>query len=608
MLLNEKGIKGLAHNDSTYGKNYVIYDDSVIDVIKRFSMRGNTNTTIENFVDVKDLNPLQRAYAAFAKEMGVPIIFFRGNKNFHGAHANGISFYNVDATFSHEFVYWHEFGHWLKNNQPQLFQEMLDAADITKAQLDEKRNSRPELTDDELKEEIICDAMSDVARRTGLLNQIGKKNSSLIQRIISWAKTTLDRFTDWFNRKELGLTNAQRDRMKDVFGKGVRQITDGNGNKIFRYNNRTHEIELVDGRKLPTVQKSGKARLSPDTETKKAAIEGELELPEGYRTESGNPLDESDTHEFIVDEDGNRDIGKIPKEIEQKTNGIVKAASVRLQVGHEKSDVDKGFGYIHILKHINEIRNKGFDSIPAYVKHILKNFNQIYQANDEKGKPIKNRIILYCKGDQSKGFMPIDLELEQRDGNYYTIVSAYPRRRANKHETLLVDTRPTNVSTVAATVPHERNINNENGVEASRDIVVSNVSSESIPQEERDSKPKYSLDASDNGNESFLQRIKNFISGRPRNQRIHKTMKRQLEDLGHLPEGVQVKIDEIAKVIRTGREYDWLNILPAVSNEVAKQLGITQSALIRTIRWKIYSAARFIYVINSIDSQITEKT
>ena len=74
MLLNEKGIKGLAHNDSTYGKNYVIYDDSVIDVIKRFSMRGNTNTTIENFVDVKDLNPLQRAYAAFAKEMGVPLV------------------------------------------------------------------------------------------------------------------------------------------------------------------------------------------------------------------------------------------------------------------------------------------------------------------------------------------------------------------------------------------------------------------------------------------------------------------------------------------------------------------------------------------------------
>ena len=192
----------------------------------------------------------------------------------------------------------------------------------------------------------------------------------------------------------------------------------------------------------------------------------------------------------------------------------------------------------------------------------------------------------------SDNFMPIDLELEQRDGNYYTIVSAYPRRRANKHETLLVDTRPTNVSTVAATVPHERNINNENGVEASRDIVVSNVSSENIPQEERDSKPKYSLDASDNGNESFLQRIKNFISGRPRNQRIHKTMKRQLEDLskmkiaaGHLPEGVQVKIDEIAKVIRTGREYDWLNILPAIGlmhalnmNEIYEEYMISSGA------------------------------
>jgi len=86
----------------------------------------------------------------------------------NGAHRSGISYYNIDATFSHEFVYWHEFGHWLKNNQPELFQEMLDAAEITDEQIAEKKKSRPELTDDELREEIICDAMSGVARRTGL--------------------------------------------------------------------------------------------------------------------------------------------------------------------------------------------------------------------------------------------------------------------------------------------------------------------------------------------------------------------------------------------------------------------------------------------------------
>lgn len=69
-----------------------------------------------------------------------------------------------------------------------------------------------------------------------------------------------------------------------------------------------------------------------------------------------------------------------------------------------------------------------------YINYILKNFNQIYSQQTDK-KP--NRFVLYCK-DESKGFMPIDLEFEKEQDGYYTIVSAMPHKAKIKG-TLLFD-------------------------------------------------------------------------------------------------------------------------------------------------------------------------
>ena len=150
-------------------------------------------------------------------------------------------------------------------------------------------------------------------------------------------------------------------------------------------------------------------------------------------------------------------------------------------------------------------QHRGFENVPQYVEHVLKNFNQVYKANEED-----NRIILYCKGENSKGFMPLDLELEQGEDDFYSIITAYPRRKANKKETLLIDTRPTNVSTVAATVPHLQDSNNENGVASQRDIVVSNVSGENIAQSQ--GKIKYSIGRNNNSSKSLAHKVRNAFA------------------------------------------------------------------------------------------------
>lgn len=153
----------------------------------------------------------------------------------------------------------------------------------------------------------------------------------------------------------------------------------------------------------------------------------EMELADGYSTESGKPLNEANEREFIVKPDGSKDFGEISSDISEATHGALKSAPIRLQVGNEV------FGYIHLLKHASQMKQKGYD-VMGYINHILNNFTQIYSQQSDK-KP--NRFVLYCK-DDSKGFMPIDLEFEKGSDDYYTIVSAMPHRAKIKG-TLLYD-------------------------------------------------------------------------------------------------------------------------------------------------------------------------
>ena len=67
---------------------------------------------------------------------------------------------------------------------------------------------------------------------------------------------------------------------------------------------------------------------------------------------------------------------------------------------------------------------KGY-TVMDFINHTLQNFNQVYSQQTEK-RP--NRFAVYCKGDEAKGFIPVDLEIEQGEGNYYNIVSAMPHR------------------------------------------------------------------------------------------------------------------------------------------------------------------------------------
>lgn len=161
-------------------------------------------------------------------------------------------------------------------------------------------------------------------------------------------------------------------------------------------------------------------------------------LAEGYTTESGRSLDEADENEFILHK-GEKNFGEITKVVADATDGTLKAAPIRLQVGNAE------FGLKHLLKHEAQMQSKGFKNVYEFIDHVLKNFNQVYSQQTEK-KP--NRFVLYCKDDKSKGFMPIDLELKKDTNGYYTIVSAMPHKAKIKG-TLVYDgsSRPSTATT-----------------------------------------------------------------------------------------------------------------------------------------------------------------
>ena len=206
-------------------------------------------------------------------------------------------------------------------------------------------------------------------------------------------------------------------------------------------------------------------------------------LAEGYTIESGRSLAEADENEFILHK-GEKNFGEITKVVADATDGTLKVAPIRLQVGNAE------FGLKHLLKHEVQMQSKGFKNVYEFIDHVLKNFNQVYSQQTEK-KP--NRFVLYCKDDKSKGFMPIDLELKKDINGYYTTVSAMPHKAKIKG-TLIYDgsSRPSTATTDSLL---SSDINGKGGDDAEIVLAKSNVplSTQSVAQPAENVKNSISL-------------------------------------------------------------------------------------------------------------------
>ncbi len=530
-------------------EKYLFVDDSktlkLIDSPKdnsKFSVRDNIETKMDKILAPEELDNKQKATAEFAKKMGVPVIYFKGNKKFHGAHSNGITYINVDSETSHDWIFWHESFHWLAKNNPALFNEVAKAVNISQEQIDDYKEEigRQNLTDAEVIEEILADNMKDVASRAGLLQEVGKKNKSLVQRLISWFKSVIDKFTDFFNTPINGLTREQKNKMYETFGKMARSLVDEDGNAIFRFNKRTKEIELSNGDALPQVQFSMRGnsknvvKVTGDEfgdyadikELRKKAINYYRENLQGtsvFNAELGRiDIDENGIVNFT--NDGGKKVISTSPEVQKLL--LVKylpelirtATNVRGVDTHKERHKDDYFYYMN-----NHVEINGH-SKAIHITLIKRNNGQINFRNlnwleETENTPVNSAAPV--SSNEALGFPPV-------------------------------------------------------GVSSNENISQNDEENNSI---------KYSINNSDNSFAAFAKRLEHKFFGE-RSPRIRKQMKESLEDLtgykissGHLAsENGNIAVKNNSKVIRTQSAYDWENILPEVGKLVAEKLKLTPTA------------------------------
>ena len=265
-LLNKYGVKGAVYNDEQNGRTFVVFDDKAIKILEKFSARRQEE--IKKMLDgitlvsPNRLSPRKRALRDWGHEMGVPVVFFKGDPSLHGFHSDGVTFLNVDSEITPQWTFWHEAMHWMKANTPDLYNDIVHeisgAEGFTKEQLDAYRKEigAEHMSDADVIEEMIADALPDVRRRVPLLRDVGKRDTGIVERLVAWVHDVMRRFHDHFFTPKGGLTNDQRRAMVRAFGNLVGSIRDADGKQIFRVANDGARITLRDGKPLPAVKYS----------------------------------------------------------------------------------------------------------------------------------------------------------------------------------------------------------------------------------------------------------------------------------------------------------------------------------------------------------------
>ena len=208
------------------------------------------------------VSPRKRVLVDWGREMGVPVVFFKGDPSLHGFHQNGVTFLNVDSEITPQWTFWHEAMHWMKANNPDIYSDLVreirGAEGFTKKQLDAYRKEigAPNMSDADVIEEMIADTLPDARRRVPLLQDIGKRDTGLIQRVVAWIHDVMRRFHDHFYALKGGLASLQRQAMVRAFGNLARSIRDAEGKPIFRVGYEGARIILHDKSPLPEVKYS----------------------------------------------------------------------------------------------------------------------------------------------------------------------------------------------------------------------------------------------------------------------------------------------------------------------------------------------------------------
>lgn len=218
---------------------------------------GNSNTELDRLpkVPIAKLRQSEQKIVRFGKAIGVPVHFVESSDTTNrGVFThNGEIFINRKAKVPAHSIFVHEFVHWLKASP-----ENAGAYDVlhaclenysglfNEARINKYRNKifdGEKMTDEEIVEEIICDAMTQTESAEKLMRAVNNVDSNLVTRIAGCLKAMWDKFCEYMNFKQHKMSNEQQlpnelsvaefQRADTAFNKILMNLKNDNGEPVF---------------------------------------------------------------------------------------------------------------------------------------------------------------------------------------------------------------------------------------------------------------------------------------------------------------------------------------------------------------------------------------
>ena len=218
---------------------------------------GNTDTELDRLpkVPIAKLRQSEQRIVRFGKAIGVPVHFVESSDTTNrGVFThNGEIFINRKAKVPAHSIFVHEFVHWLKASP-----ENAGAYDVLHACLEnssglfnEARINKyrgkifdgEKMTDEEIVEEIICDAMTQTESAEKLMRAVNNVDGGLVTRIAGCLKAMWDKFCEYMNFKQHKMSNEQHlpnelsvaefQRADIAFNKILMNLKNDNGEPVF---------------------------------------------------------------------------------------------------------------------------------------------------------------------------------------------------------------------------------------------------------------------------------------------------------------------------------------------------------------------------------------
>ena len=163
-----------------------------------------------NIISKHSYTAEERLLASFSENvLNLPIRFYEGPDALHGMYVpnEGIMYLNRKSDQDLSWTFYHEAFHAMKQEDPRLYEDLLSYTEtehiITKEQMDAYRieHRAKNLTDEQVKEEMLANAFADKKTGQGILYQMTEKKPSLACRFMNYTKRLAQKAVAYFQGK-----------------------------------------------------------------------------------------------------------------------------------------------------------------------------------------------------------------------------------------------------------------------------------------------------------------------------------------------------------------------------------------------------------------------